>query len=143
MEDWYNKYSNLPFKMFGNNINTGIDCTNLINWIFLKERNIDLKANSNNLCSDHSDNWYQKLNDNIMKQFFEERKDIFKEVSKDNLRVFDILLFIIGSTNIINHCALYVDKNKILHTMDGRRSWISTYGSYYKNYTEKVYRYCV
>lgn len=140
MKNWYYKYENLPFKMFGNDINTGIDCTNLINLIFKQERNIDLQANSKDLCNDHSDYWYQNINDNIMKNFFQDREDVFKEINKENIEIFDIILLSIGSTNISNHSVLYVDTNKILHTMENKKSWISPYGNHYRNYTEKVYR---
>jgi len=137
---WYKKYENLPFKMFGDNPLTGIDCTNLTRLIYRKEKNIFLEPSSKELCSNHKDNWYQLINDNIMIKFFENRQNNFEEIDKNKILPFDILLLSIGSTNIINHCAICVDKNKILHAMEDKLSWVSTYGSYYKNYTEKVYR---
>ena len=45
-----------------------------------------------------------------------------------------------GSTNVPNHCAMYVDDNKVLHIMDKHLSWISPYGNYYKQYTTGIYR---
>ena len=46
----------------------------------------------------------------------------------------------LGSTNVTNHCAMYVDTNKILQTMINHNSWIAPYGRYYKQYTVGVYR---
>ena len=46
----------------------------------------------------------------------------------------------IGSTNKINHCALLVEKNKLLQTMIDRKSRISPYGNYYKQYTLGLFR---
>ena len=65
--------------------------------------------------------------------------DIFKKVD-DAPKVFDVIVMSIGSTLISNHCALYVDTNRILHAMVDHTSWVSPYGSYYQQYTTGVYR---
>ena len=46
----------------------------------------------------------------------------------------------IGSTNVTNHCAMLVDRTKILQTMIKHTSWVAPYGNYYKQYTTGVYR---
>ena len=46
----------------------------------------------------------------------------------------------IGSTNVTNHCALYLGDNKILQTMIDKISWIAPYGRYYKNYTIGMFK---
>ena len=55
-------------------------------------------------------------------------------------KVYDVILMSLGSTNVTNHCAMYVDTNKILQTMINHNSWIAPYGRYYKQYTVGVYR---
>ena len=55
-------------------------------------------------------------------------------------KLYDVITMSIGSTNITNHCALYVDTGKILQTMIGHASYISTYGNYWKQYTTGIYR---
>ncbi len=46
----------------------------------------------------------------------------------------------IGSTNVTNHCALYIGENKMLQTMINHKSWIAPYGRWYKNYTVGIYK---
>ena len=41
----------------------------------------------------------------------------------------------LGSSHVVNHCAIYVDLNKMLQTMINHKSWIAPYGRYYKQYT--------
>ena len=55
-------------------------------------------------------------------------------------KVYDIILMSLGSTHVVNHCAMYVDKNRMLQTMLEHKSWIAPYGRYYKQYTLGVYR---
>ena len=45
---------------------------------------------------------------------------------------FDVITMYMGSTHVVNHCALYVDHNRLLHCMDNRKSWVGVYGKYYK-----------
>ena len=63
----------------------------------------------------------------------------FKKV-EDEPQLFDIILMSIGSTNVTNHCAMLVDRTKILQTMIKHTSWVAPYGNYYKQYTTGVYR---
>lgn len=140
MKKWYDKYVGIPFADFKNDLTTGIDCVNLTITIFKNERNININTDTSELCPLIERGWYNKLSEDIMLQFFEKYKDYFEEIDKSQLKIFDIILFSIGSTNITNHCAMYVDNNKILHTMENKKSWISPYGRYYKNYTIKAFR---
>ena len=53
---------------------------------------------------------------------------------------YDVITMSLGATNVTNHCALYVDQNRILQTMLDHTSWIAPYGNYYKQYTTGIYR---
>ena len=53
---------------------------------------------------------------------------------------YDVILMSLGSTHVTNHCALYVDTNKILQTMINHKSWVTNYGRYYKQYTTGIFR---
>jgi cell wall-associated NlpC family hydrolase len=55
-------------------------------------------------------------------------------------KLYDVILMSLGATNVTNHCALYVDRNKILQTMIDHTSWIAPYGRYYQQYTVGIYR---
>ena len=53
---------------------------------------------------------------------------------------FNIITMSIGATNVTNHCALYLGKNKMLQTMIDHKSWIAPYGRWYKNFTVGIYK---
>ena len=55
-------------------------------------------------------------------------------------QVYDIIIMSLGSSHVVNHCAIYVDLNKMLQTMINHKSWIAPYGRYYKQYTLGIYR---
>lgn len=137
---WYNKYTNFPYKHLGEDPNTGIDCFNLCKYVYKKELNIDIKYSTYDFCNIVSENWYQKENNELMLNAAKLDEDSFRWAKVSEPKPFDLILLSIGSTNITNHCVLYVDKNKILQTMAGRRSWISPYGRYYKQYSTGIYR---
>lgn len=134
---WYNKYTNLPFKHLGNDPKIGIDCFNLCSYVYKKELNIDIGYNTYDFCNIVSDDWYQKTSEEL---FLNEAASNDKWLRVPEPHPFDIVLLSIGSTNITNHCALYVDRNKLLQTMTNKVSWISPYGNYYKQYTTGIYR---
>ena len=75
----------------------------------------------------------------IYEDGFKKFSHIFKKVD-DAPKVFDVIVMSMGSTLISNHCALYVDNNRILHAMVDHTSWVSPYGNYYQQYTTGVYR---
>lgn len=137
MTKWYDKYTNIPYKHLGNDPVNGMDCSNLCRYAYEQENNIAIPYLSYEYCNIVDDDWYNKTTD----QYFENAvKADPRWVKVLNPKPFDFILISIGATNVTNHCALYVDTNKILHTMQNRTSWIAPYGSYYKQYTTGIYR---
>ena len=137
MTAWYNKYKDFPYLHLGNNAETGIDCFNLCKLVYLNELEIDFPYTTSDFCKIVDEDWYSKTQE----RFFEinaNEKTGWRKVKEPQL--YDIITMSLGSTNITNHCALYVDKNKILQTMIDHKSWIAPYGNYYKQYTTGVYR---
>ena len=82
------------------------------------------------------DDWYNKTNRQAMLEV--SNNGDWEEV--DDLEPFDIILMSIGSTNVVNHCALYLGQGKILQTMENRNSDIYNYHRYYQQYTVKKVR---
>lgn len=135
---WYDKYTNIPFKHLGNDLAEGIDCFNLIVEIARRELNIELPMRSSDFCSADT-NWYNHFENPF--EAFKKYPQIITKIDKEStLKVYDIILLSIGACNVINHSALYVDRNKILNIVENSKSRISTYGNYYKNYTIEVWR---
>jgi cell wall-associated NlpC family hydrolase len=140
MTKWYDKYVNIPYKHLGNSPESGMDCYNLCRYVYKQETGVEIPFLSYDLCNIVDSDWYNKTTE----QFFENEvasNPGCKKVTEP--KIFDFILISIGSTNVTNHCALYVDKNKILHTMINKPSWISPYGSYYKQYTTGIYRWTI
>jgi len=137
MTAWYNKYKDFPYLHLGNSAETGIDCFNLCKLVYLNELEIDFPYTTSDFCKIVDEDWYSKTQE----RFFEinaNEKTGWRKVKEPQL--YDIITMSLGSTNITNHCALYVDRNKILQTMIDHKSWIAPYGNYYKQYTTGVYR---
>ena len=137
MTAWYNKYKDFPYLHLGNNAETGIDCFNLCKLVYLNELEIDFPYTTSDFCKIVDEDWYSKTQE----RFFEinaNEKTGWRKVKEPQL--YDIITMSLGSTNITNHCALYVDRNKILQTMIDHKSWIAPYGRYYKNYTIGMFK---
>jgi len=139
IDKWYYKYTDYPYKHLGNDPKTGIDCWNLCMYIYKDHLNIDVKQRSWDSCNIVDEDWYSKTTDRFYEDGFKKFSHIFKKVNEEP-KLYDIILMSIGSTNISNHCAIYVDKNRILQTMLGHVSWVAPYGNYYKQYTTGIYR---
>ena len=134
---WYEKYVGFPFIMFGNNPKTGIDCANLIKYVYKHELEIDFPYESTDFCNILDDNWYNKTHDKPFEKAGTWEHGWEKVTTLD---IFNVITLTIGSTNCSNHCALYVDKNRILQTMTEHESWIAPYGRYYRQYTTGIYK---
>jgi len=135
--EWLNKYLNIPYKHLGNNLETGIDCLNLIAKIYKNERDIEIPYTTLDFCNIVDENWYTKTND----RFFEiggTKEYGWQKVHSPEL--YDVITMSIGSTNVTNHCAMYLGNNKILHTLQNSTSHVAVYGKYYKQYTMGVHR---
>lgn len=137
MTKWYDKYLNIPYKHLGNDPKSGMDCFNLCRYIYKEETGIDIPYFSFDRCNIVDDDWYNKTSDAI----FENSALADKHWEQVEIpKKFDFILMSIGSTNITNHCAMYIENNKVIHSMINRPSWISPYGGYYKQYTTGLYR---
>jgi cell wall-associated NlpC family hydrolase len=137
MTKWYDKYTNIPHKHLGNDPTSGMDCFNLCRYVYMQETGITIPYLSHDKCNIIDEDWFNKTNEQLFENGVMADKNWHK-VSEP--KIFDFILVSVGSTNITNHCALYVDRNRILNTMINRPSWISPYGSYYKQYTTGIYR---
>lgn len=137
---WYEKYTNLPFKHLGNDPDEGIDCFNLCRYVYKQELDIDIPLNTSDFCNIIDDEWYKKTTEPLFEQGAQLKKDNFAWDLVTEPIKFDIVMLNIGSTNITNHCALYVGDNKLLQIMTNKKSWISPYGNYYKQYTTGIAR---
>lgn len=148
---WYKKYESLPYKHLGTDPKTGIDCFNLCKLIYKERLNIDIPYTTNDFCNiTDATAWYQGFTDFPMeraatKQYGWDR--IIKTTTWANeLRLYDLVLMKIGSTNCVNHCAIVVDMGnrykKLLHTMmdNPSGSWVAPYGHRYEDWTEIVVR---
>ncbi len=137
MKNWYDSYTGFPFRHLGNDPKTGIDCFNLCVLIFKEQLSINVNLLTSTFCNIVDDDWYNKTNQSFMDEFNNPVHG-FVKVSKP--QIYDIIVMSIGSTNVPNHCAMYVDNDKVIHTMEKHSSWISPYGTYYKQYTTGIYR---
>lgn len=136
MSQWYDSYVNFPYKHLGQDPVTGIDCFNLCKLVFKNELDIEIPYSTHDFCKIVDEDWYNKTHS----QWFLEATKNGDWVEINDLEPFDIILMSIGSTNVVNHCALYVGNNKILQTMENRPSGIYNYHRYYQQYTVKKVR---
>lgn len=140
MTAWYDKYTGFPYKHLGDNTTSGIDCFNLCSLVLKQECGIDTGKSSMDFCNIVDEDWYSKVTESPFEQGIAKQDPSFNWLQVEEPKQFDLLLLSIGSTNVANHCALYVGDNKILQTMVDRHSWVSSYGKYYKQYTLGTYR---
>ena len=135
---WYNSYTGFPYKHLGDDTETGIDCFNLCRLVFRNELNIDIPYTTSDFCNIVDEDWYTKTHTQFMLDGFN-NPDLGWEKVKTP-QVYDIIIMSLGSSHVVNHCAIYVDTNKMLQTMINHKSWIAPYGRYYKQYTLGIYR---
>lgn len=139
MSNWYDKYTGIPYKHLGNDFN-GIDCYNLCRLVLERECNLNIPETSDAFCNIVDDDWYNKMSVSPFELRIQQQLEIGACKKVHMPSKFDIIIMSIGATNITNHCAVYIGSNKILHTMIDRPSWVSSYGTYYKQYTTGIYR---
>jgi cell wall-associated NlpC family hydrolase len=132
-----NKYLNIPYKHLGNNLETGIDCFNLVAQIYKDKLNIEIPYTTLDFCNIVDENWYTKTNDRVF-EIAGTKEYGWQKVHSPEL--YDVITMSIGSTNVTNHCAMYLGNNKILHTLQNSTSHVVVYGKYYKQYTMGVHR---
>lgn len=136
MNKWYDSYIGFPYKHLGHDTRTGIDCFNLCKLVFKQELNIDIPYSTYDFCNIADEDWYNKTHE----QWMLKATDNGDWVEITNLNPFDIILMSIGSTNVVNHCALYLGEGLILQTMENRDSGVYKYHRYYQQYTVKKVR---
>lgn len=134
---WYDSYTGFPYKHLGLDVETGIDCFNLCKLVYKNELDIDIPYTTQDFCNIIDEDWYTKTHERWMDQAATEK---YGWVKVTEPKVYDVILMSLGSTHVTNHCAMYVDTNKILQTMINHKSWIAPYGRYYKQYTMGIYR---
>lgn len=133
----YQKYVGFPYVHLGDNPITGIDCFNLTRLVYREELGITVSLKTSDFCVNDSEQWYSETTIPLFNRANAERAG-FRLVS--TAKEYDIIVMSLGTTNVANHCALYLGKDKILQTMIGHSSWIAPYGRYYKQYTIGIYR---
>lgn len=138
MPNWITNYLNIPYRHLGNNLEKGIDCFNLCAAVIKNQTGEDLQYKTSDFCNIVEEDWYTKTHDPLFKAFDNPNYGMLK--IEDNPQPFDIILMSIGSTNITNHCALFLGNGKMLQTMIDHVSWITPYGRWYKRYTTGIYR---
>lgn len=140
MTNWYDKYINIPYKHLGNSVKSGMDCYNLCRYIYEQETGISIPFLSYDCCNIVDEDWFNKTSE----QFFEQQVSSNPHCLRvSEPKKLDFVLMSIGSTNVTNHCAMYLGNNKIIHTMIDKPSWVSPYGNYYKQYTTGTYRWTI
>lgn len=134
---WYKKYIGLPYLHLGTSTKTGIDCFNLCRLIYKEQLGIDIPYTTSDFCNIVDEDWYSKTTEQWMHKAATTE---FGWKAVTSPQKYDIVLMSIGSTNVTNHCALYVGDNKILQIMIDHTSWIAPYGRWYKQYTTGIVR---
>lgn len=134
---WYNKYLNIPFKHLGQSPISGMDCYSLCRYVYEQEKHESIPYLSYEHCNIVDDDWYLKTSDSIFETIVR-TDNRWKKILEP--APFDFVLMSIGSTNVSNHCALYVATNKVLHIMQNKPSWVAPFRGYYEQYTTGIYR---
>tara|TARA_A100001015_G_C14970521_1_gene704898 strand:+ start:67 stop:507 length:441 start_codon:yes stop_codon:yes gene_type:complete len=140
MKKWYDSYINFPYKHLGTDPESGIDCFNLCRLAFKKELNINIPLSTADFCNIVDEDWYQKTHDQFMEDAARLNREDFSWIKVSEPKAFDVILMSMGSTNVTNHCALFVGDGKILQTMLSRTSGIWPYRGPFKEYTTGIYR---
>jgi cell wall-associated NlpC family hydrolase len=136
MSLWYNNYINIPYKLFGTDPKNGMDCFNLIRYVYEKELNIVIPYVSSDFLKIVDDRWFEKTHE----QHIINASKNGDWVEVDSLKTYDLILMCLGSTNVVNHVAMSVGENKILQMIENRPSGISDYHRYFQQYTIKKVR---
>ena len=63
MEKWYEKYTGFPYAHLGNSIKTGIDCFNLIRYVYKQECDIIIPYDTSDFCNILDEQWYNKTHE--------------------------------------------------------------------------------
>jgi cell wall-associated NlpC family hydrolase len=136
MLTWAEKYTNIPYKLFGNSPQQGMDCFNLVVYIFQDKLKIDIPYKSSDFLKIVDEAWFEKTHE----EHFLNGSQNGDWIEVNELQPFDLIVMCLGSTNVCNHVAMYIGDNKIIQMMQNRPSGIYKYHRYYKQYTVKKVR---
>ncbi len=137
INNWLPNYIGLPYKHLGNT-RDGIDCFNLITLVYKEVLQEEIPYSTQDSGCDVSLDWYARTETaNIL---FDRAKPKWGWEIVEKVKPFDVVLMSIGATNGPNHCALYLNNNRILQVTDGHTSWVTKYGRYYQQYTIRIGR---
>lgn len=134
--DW-GRYVGIPFKHLGTDPEKGLDCFNLLKYIYKKELNIDIPYSTRTFCNILDENWYSKNHERYFDDSLANARG-WEKIEEPEL--YCAITMVMGSSAVTNHCAIYIGDNKILHVLQNHTSHITNYGSYYKQYTMGVYK---
>jgi cell wall-associated NlpC family hydrolase len=140
MNKWYNEYIGFPYKHLGNSPVTGIDCFNLCRYIYKHQLNITVPLSTHDFCNIVDADWYNKTTEPLFEIAAAIKRTDFAWKKVTTPRLYDIITMSIGDTNVTNHCAVYVDNDRVLQTAANKKSWVGLYGNYYQQYTTGIYR---
>jgi len=137
----YKKYCGLPYEHLGNDVIKGIDCVNLALHIIKEETGVTRDYTTKTFCNLEG-NWYNKADSHKFNPLnnFKDKANGWVSVDKNKLKEYDVIIMTIGASNVPNHCALYLGQNKMLMILEGKTSYIATYGNSYKQYTNMCFR---
>lgn len=136
INNWLPSYLNLPYKHLGNS-REGIDCFNLCRLVLEEQLGYNIPYTTQDSGCDVDVDWYSKTKTaNIL---FDRANPVWGWDVVQEPQSFDVILLSIGSTNAPNHCALLLGK-QLLQISEGKTSFMSPYGRYYKQYTVRVGR---
>ena len=136
MNLWYNKYIDIPYKLFGTDTKTGMDCFTLLCHVFESELGIKIPYTSSDFLKMVDDQWFTKTHE----QHFLNGSKNGDWIEVEKLEQYDLILMCLGATNVVNHVAMYVGNNKILQMIENRDSAIYDYHKYFQQYTVKKVR---
>ena len=128
----YNKYIGLKYKNLGRDFD-GVDCYGLLYLFYKNELNIELPDFYD---LGYEKEWYKNCENHILNNIGTKWIKVDKPY-----KVFDGLVFFLGTKKVANHIALYIGKNKILHIYENITSRIDVLDYNFENNLYGIMRY--
>ncbi|RYD28927.1 MAG: peptidase P60 [Lysobacteraceae bacterium] len=123
--------TNYKAPLVGRSFSHGVlDCYSLIRDYYLETLGIELKD------FDRDYEWWDKGQNLYLENF---QSAGFREVPPEDMLPHDVLLMQIHS-DVVNHGAIYLGDDLMLHHLNRRLSTRDVYGGYYQRHTVKVLR---
>lgn len=120
------KYLAIPYVHAGRDPQSGLDCWGLVYYFYKEEFNIHLPRYD---LYDSKKNTYDECASYLTSTDIYKNFDIVPHSKEDrnfnNVQYGDIIVFNIGGNPV--HTGVVIDKNMMLHTMDGRESIIERF----------------